>query len=478
MLALPTDTPRVARDKSERALVALDRALGGSKVLSAREACERFARDESETAPTTPDGVVLATSTQDIVETLKICEKFEVPLTPRGGGSGRTGGSVPVAGGIVLATDGMKSVKEISREDLLVVCEPGIITGDLHAIVEKENLFYPPDPNSLGYCAIGGNVAENAGGPRAFKYGVTREYALGAEVVLMGGARIRAGKRTVKGVTGYDVMATLVGSEGTLGVFTELTLRLIPKPPELATLVAYFDDVQESGVAVSGLVARGLVPRCLELVDEGALVALRASGAAVDPRAKAMLLIEVDGEGPLDGALQKVGDACTEAGAIDVVVAQDAAQRARLWAARRELSPAIRKLAKFKLAEDVVVPRSKIGALLHACDRIRDEERIKMLSYGHAGDGNLHVNYLWNDDDEVPRVNRAIRRTFEEVLTMNGTLSGEHGIGVLKRPYLSMEQSPELIALQKRIKTAFDPKGLLNPGKIFPADGANGHRAC
>jgi glycolate oxidase len=220
------------------------------------------------------------------------------------------------------------------------------------------------------------------------------------------------------------------------------------------------------------------VPRCLELVDELALVALRASGAAVDPRAKAMLLIEVDGEGPLDGALQKVGDACTEAGAIDVVVAQDAAQRARLWAARRELSPAIRKLAKFKLAEDVVVPRSKIGALLHACDRIRDEERIKMLSYGHAGDGNLHVNYLWNDDDEVPRVNRAIRRTFEEVLKMNGTLSGEHGIGVLKRPYLSMEQSPELIALQKRIKTAFDPKGLLNPGKIFPADGANGHRAC
>ena len=477
MIAIPADVPRIPRDRAERALVALDRALGGSKVLTQREACERYARDESETAPSTPDGVVIANDADDVAACLRICQELDVPVTPRGAGSGRTGGSVAVAGGIVLSMEGMNRIKEIARDDLYVVCEPGVITGVLHSTVEKEGLFYPPDPNSLGYCALGGNVAENAGGPRAFKYGVTREYTLAADVVLMGGTRIHAGKRTVKGVTGYDVMATLVGSEGTLGVFTELILRLIPKPQNIVTLMALFSNVHGCGAATSGIVARGLVPRCLELADEASLQAIRDQGAAIDPRAKAMLLIEIDGNGSLDEAMEKVGDSCMAAGAIDVVVAQDASQRDRLWAARRELSPAVRKLAKHKLAEDVVVPRSKVGALLTACDRIRDEERVMMLSYGHAGDGNLHVNFLWNDDDEVPRVNRAIKRCFEEVLKLGGTISGEHGIGVLKAPYIAMEQSPELIALQRRIKHAFDPKGLLNPGKIFPAEKTS-HRAC
>ncbi len=478
MYSVPADIPRIDAAHAARALLALDRALGGSKVLTAREACERYARDESETAPSAPHGVVLASSAEDVATTLRICEAHDVPVTPRAAGTGKTGGSVPVAGGVVLAVEGMNAIKEISREDLLVVCEPGVILAHLHAAVEAEGLFYPPDPNSLDTCALGGNVAENAGGPRAFKYGVTREYALAADAVLMSGARIRAGKRTVKGVTGYDVMATLCGSEGTLAVFTELTLRLIPKPPVVATLLALFSDVRACGAAVSGMVARGLVPRCLELVDEGAMVALRNNGAAIDERARAMLIIEVDGHGPLDGELARVGDACAAAKAVDVVVAQDEAQRARIWAARRSLSPAIRKLANFKLSEDVVVPRSRVGALLAACDRIRDETGVRMLTYGHAGDGNLHVNFLWNHDDEVPGVKQAIERCFHETLALGGTLSGEHGIGVLKAPYLHLEQSPELIALQKRIKAAFDPKGLLNPGKIFAADAPGSHRAC
>ncbi len=479
MISLQPDIPRVDSARAERAVIALDRALGGSKVLSAREtrdACERYARDDSETLPSMPDGVVLAMNAEDVSTTLRICHEHEVPVTPRGAGSGRTGGSVPVAGGVVLACEGMRGIKELSREDLLVVVEPGMITGDLQALVENEGLFYPPDPNSLGYCAIGGNVAENAGGPRAFKYGVTREYVLGCEAVLMGGERIRAGKRTVKGVTGYDVVATMVGSEGTLGVFTELTLRLVPKPTAVATLLGLFADVRSAGAAVSGIVARGLVPRCLELVDDGALLALRNNGAAIDQRAGALLLIEIDGTGDLDPLIERVGEACVDARAIDVLVAQDEAQRARLWAARRDLSPAIRKLAKSKLSEDVVVPRSKVPDLLAACDRIRDEERIRMLAYGHAGDGNLHVNFLWDDDDDIPRVDRAIERTFRETLALGGTLSGEHGIGVLKAPFLPLEQSPALIALQKRIKAAFDPKGLLNPGKIFL--GEPRHKAC
>ncbi len=477
MISLQPSVERVSPSRVERALVALHRTLGGSRILTGREACERFSRDESETVATVPDGVVLATSADEIAAVLRVCAEHDVPVTPRGGGSGRTGGAVPVAGGIVLSMEGMRGIKELSREDLLVVVEPGVVTGDLHALVEKEGLFYPPDPNSLGYCAIGGNAAENAGGPRAFKYGVTRDYVLGCEVALMGGERIRAGKRTVKGVTGYDVTALLVGSEGTLGVFTELTLRLVPKPPEVRTLLALFSSVRGCGDATSAIVARGLTPRCLELMDEMTLVALRANGAAVDGRAAALLLIELDGDHDLDPEMERIGEACMDAGAIDVVVAQDSAQRDRLWAARRELSPAVRKLAKKKLSEDVVVPRSKVTALLDACTRIREREGLKMLAYGHAGDGNLHVNFFWDHEDELPRVDRAIEACFREVLALGGTLSGEHGIGVLKAPYLPLEQSPELIALQRRIKTAFDPKGLLNPGKIFLPGGAP-HLAC
>jgi glycolate oxidase len=477
MFRVPHGHPRVARAKVEAALVELDRVVGGSRLLIGGEASTVYAHDESETEPTLPDAVVLAEDAAHVAETLRICAAHEVPVTPRGAGSGKTGGSVPIAGGVVLATERLRGVKELSREDLLLVCEPGLLLGELHALVEREGLFYPPDPNSAAVCAIGGNVAENAGGPRALKYGVTREYTLGAEVVLMGGERLRVGRRTVKGVTGYDVMATLVGSEGTLGVFTELTLRLIRKPPAVITLLALFADVHASGRAVATIVARGLLPRCLELCDAEALVAMRAGGAAIDPRAGAMLLIEIDGDAPLDGLAERVGEACVDAGAIDVLVAQDEAQRGRLWAARKELSPTIRKLARFKLSEDVVVPRSRVPAFLAACDRIRDEERVRMLTYGHAGDGNLHTNFLWDHDDEVPRVQRAIERCFREVIALRGTLSGEHGIGVLKRPFLPLEQAPGLIELQRRVKDAFDPKGLLNPGKIFPGERSS-HRAC
>jgi glycolate oxidase len=329
-------------------------------------------------------------------------------------------------------------------------------------------LFYPPDPNSLDSCALGGNVAENAGGPRAFKYGVTRDYVLGVDAVLMGGQTLRVGRRTLKGVAGYDITSLLVGSEGTLAVLTEVTLRLIAKPAEVSTLLALFGDAHTAGVAVDKLVAAGVVPRCLELVDAGALEAIRAQGVGIDQRAQAFLLIEVDGDArSCERDMMRVGDACDAAGALDVVVAQNASQRDRLWAARRELSPAVSKLAKNKLAEDVVVPRSSIPALLAAVQRISEVQGVRTLTYGHAGDGNLHVNFLWDDDDDVPRVKGAIDMLFREVLRMRGTISGEHGIGVLKAPYLGLEQAPALIALQRQVKAVFDPEGLMNPGKIF-----------
>lgn len=467
---------RPSAGELDRAKSLLDKALGPSKVVTSLAERERHATDDSDVPGVVPDIVIMAESAEDVAKALEVAQKAEVPITPRAAGTGRTGGAVPLAGGIVLVTMGMASIKEIDREELLAVVEPGLITGALHEAVEREGLFYPPDPNSLKMCALGGNLAENAGGPRAFKYGVTRDYVLGAEAVLMGGTRIRAGRRTRKGVTGYDVTSLLVGSEGTLAVFTEATLRLLPKPEKVATLLALFEDVRKAGAAVSSIVAAGLLPRCIEMLDSGTLAAVRARGVSIDERASAMLLIEVDGDArtcEIDAA--RVGEACVEASALDVLVAQDEAHRARLWAARREMSPAVRSLSRFKISEDVVVPRQRISELLERVERTSERTKIRALTYGHAGDGNLHVNFLWNEDEERPRVEQSIEQLFRDVVELRGTLTGEHGIGILKAPYLPIEQSPELIDLQKQLKSVFDPKGLLNPGKIFPM---GGHRAC
>jgi glycolate oxidase len=474
-------TPPDVRLPSEAALVRAKRelvaALGPSKVIDERAGCERFARDESEAIGRVPDVVVVAERAEDVAAALMVADRCDVPITPRAGGTGRTGGAVPVAGGILLATHALAQVKEIDRRDRLAVVQPGVVTGELHALVEKEGLFYPPDPNSLASCMIGGNVAENAGGPRAFKYGVTREYVLGLEACLIGGRVLRTGRRTVKGVTGYDVTALLVGSEGTLAVFTEATLRLVSKPPHVATALALFSGVQAAAAAVTAIVEAGLVPRCLELLDAATLDAVRANKVAIDPRAQAMLLIELDGEEvEADRALERLGELLAgREGVVDVVVAQDAAQRARLWEARRALSPATRKLAKYKLSEDIVVPRTQIASLLAEVERIGERTGVRHLTYGHAGDGNLHVNFLWNDEGERDAVERAIDALMRATVALGGTLSGEHGIGVAKAAYLPIEQSPELIAVQRDLKRVFDPKELLNPGKIFPA---RGHGGC
>lgn len=460
-------------DRAKRELVA---ALGPSKVIDDRDGCERYARDESEAIGRAPDVVVVAETTDDVAKALTVADRCDVPLTPRAGGTGRTGGAVPVAGGIVLATHMLAQVKEIDRRDRIAVVQPGVITGDFHAMVEKEGLFYPPDPNSLTSCMLGGNVAENAGGPRAFKYGVTREYVLGLDVCLMGGRALRVGRRTTKGVTGYDVTALLVGSEGTLGVFTEITLRLVPKPPEIATILALFSDVHACAAAVGRALGTGVSPRCIELMDAATLDAIRAQ-VSIDPRAGAMLLCEVDGDAEgVAAQAMRLGEALGAGeGVVDVVAAQDAAQRARLWAGRRALSPATRKLARHKISEDVVVPRFQVPALLHRVDRIGEENGTRHLTYGHAGDGNLHVNFLWDDDGERPKVEKSIEELMHATIELGGTLSGEHGIGVTKSAYLPIEQSAELIELQKAVKRVFDPKELLNPGKIFPAPG---HKAC
>lgn len=465
-----------SRDAVDKAVRELDRRLGPSRVDTTDSAREAAAADDSAATGRVPDAVVKAESRDDVKTALEICERHQVPVTPRAAGTGRTGGAVPVAGGIVLATSGMATILDIDRQDLLAVVGPGVITADLHAAVEAEGLFYPPDPNSLKTCMIGGNVAENAGGPRAFKYGVTREYVLGLEVCLMGGRLLKTGRRTVKGVTGYDVTSLLVGSEGTLGVFTEITLKLVHAPTEIATVLALYADVRAAASAVERVIARGIVPRCLELMDAWTLEAVRRQGVGIDPRAGAMLLIEIDGRyAPIEPTLEVLGETLSERGeSIDVVAAQDAAQRGRLWESRRMLSVATRKLAKYKLSEDVVVPRSRLTRLLDEASRICATENVRHLTYGHAGDGNMHVNFLWDDDSERPAVDRAIDGLMRATISLGGTLSGEHGIGVTKAAYLPIEQGQELVSLQQDLKRAFDPSGLLNPGKIFPT----GHTSC
>ncbi|MEZ4220143.1 MAG: FAD-linked oxidase C-terminal domain-containing protein [Polyangiaceae bacterium] len=474
MLLSREPLPELSPDQRDKLRLLLDRALGSSKVLLEREACERFGADESEAAPRIPDAVVLAKGAEDILAALQVAREAGVPITPRAGGTGRSGGAVPVAGGIVLAVEGMNQIKEIDRQEGIAVVGPGVVLGELHRAVEAEGWFYPPDPNSWETCALGGNVAENAGGPRAFKYGTTRQYVLGLEAFLIGGQRLSVGRRTVKGVTGYDVTGLLVGSEGTLAVFGDITLRLIPKPPVVMTLMALFAGVRDSVHAVARMTREGLVPRCIELLDRHTLQAMRSAGNAIEEGAGAMLLMDVDGEpAQCEAQAERVAAACE--GALSVLVAQDAGQREKLWSARREMSLSVRRMARHKLAEDVVVGRQRVVELLDRVDRISEDNRIRSLTYGHAGDGNLHVNFLWDHDDELPRVDACIEALFRAVVELGGTLSGEHGIGILKAPYLGLEQSAELIALQRDLKRVFDPAGLLNPGKVFPA---LGHGAC
>jgi glycolate oxidase len=459
----------------ERAKLLLGRALGDSKLLVDEASLARFAGDESENAPVLPDLVVLAATRADLAATLRVAAETGVPVTPRAAGRGKSGGAIPAAGGIVLVTLGMSAIVEIDREEHTALVEPGVVLGDLHRAVEAEGLFYPPDANSLTWCALGGNVAENAGGPRAFKYGSTRDYVLGLDITLVGGESMFVGRRTKKGVTGYDLAATLVGSEGTLAVFDRALLRLLPKPEHVLTLVATFADVRTSVRAVGRILASGVVPRCIELLDGLALQAARASGVSVAPGVSAMLLLEVEGtEAQALADAERTSDACTGAGAIGVDVAMEGAQRDRLWEARRSMSHATRRMAKHKVSEDVVVPRTKIADLLDAVDRIRERIGFSMLTYGHAGDGNLHVNFLYDDVSQEPQLESGLEELFRAVVELGGTLTGEHGVGLSKARFLPLEQPPGVIDLQRRLKLAFDPRGLLNPGKIF----ALGHRSC
>ena len=447
-------------------------AIGAAHVRTDPDTLARCSADALGIARA-PDVVVVPGTTAEVAAVVRVCAAASVPMVVRGAGTGYTGGAVPVAAGVVILMERFTRIIDIDPVNLVAVVEPQVITGDLQRAVEALGLLYPPDPASLDRSSIGGNVAECAGGPRAFKYGTTKRYVLGLEAVLPTGEIIQTGSKAVKNVVGYDLTQLLVGSEGTLAIITKVTLRLVPKPPARAVMVASFAGVREAVAAVTALVALRVVPAAIELVDDASLAALRAYRPSdlVPPDAGALLIAEVDGaEASVAAEAAHVESACRGEGATSVTRAVTDAEADAIWALRRELSQALRATGLTKINHDVVVPRGRVPDLMETVARLREELALAIACFGHAGDGNIHVNVMVpaGDTDARARAAQAEQRLFERVVELEGSISGEHGIGFTKARYLPLELGDAQIALMRRVKAAFDPKGLLNPGKIFP----------
>lgn len=421
----------------------------------------------------TPVAVVRPLSSQALGRCVRFCNDNGIPLTVRGSGTNLSGGTIPLPGGIVVLTSGLNTILEINTQDMYAVVQPGVVTARLAAAVEAEGLFYPPDPGSQAVSTLGGNVAENAGGLRGLKYGVTADYVMGLSFYDVQGNLVKTGSRTVKCATGYNLKALMIGSEGTLGVLDQIILKLIPRPSARQSLLAVFDVMSKASETVAAIIARHIVPATLEFMDNFTIRAVEAfSQAGLPTDAAAVLLIEVDGHNAqVTEDAQVIESICHRMGAVSVRSAADNAQRDRLWAARRNALSALAKLKPTLVLEDATVPRSKIPAMVNALQTIARKHELSIGTFGHAGDGNLHPTILTDkrDQREWARVEQAIAAIFEEALKLGGTLSGEHGTGLAKAGFLKSETGPGAIALSKRIKQALDPKQILNPEKIIGA---------
>jgi D-lactate dehydrogenase len=415
-----------------------------------------------------PDAVVFPTTHEQVVALVRTCRAQRLPLVARGRGTNTTGASVPVSGGVVASFERMNRVLRVDADNRIAVVEPGVINGDLQTLLEAQRLFWPPDPTSAPFCTIAGNIACNAGGPRAVKYGATRDNVLALRGVAGNGDEFRCGTPTTKGSTGYDLTRLLVGSEGTLAIVTEATLKLAPLPSAKRTLRATYADVGAAAKAVARIMAQPVTPCALEFLDDQCLALARAHGGDSIPLAGAMLVIEVDGEPEtLDAGSEAIARAARGDGLLELLVAGNRAEVDALWAARKALSPALRTLSPNKINEDVVVPVSRVPELVAAARAIAAKHALPIVCFGHAGNGNLHVNLLPRDAAEQARSAAALDELFDTVIRLDGTLSGEHGIGLAKRAFMPRAVDANALALMRAIKAQFDPAGILNPGKLL-----------
>ncbi|MDH4028730.1 MAG: FAD-binding protein [Nitrospirota bacterium] len=440
------------------------------KVFTDREDLFCYGFDASSAEGVT-SAVVRPVDTSDVSELAASAFNSRVPVVPRGAGTGMTGGAVPMKDAVVVSLEGMNRILDIDEKNMVAIVEPGVINYHLQEKLEAKGLFYPPDPASMKFCTLGGNVAENAGGPRAVKYGVTRDYVLGLEAVLPDGKVLMTGGITYKGVVGYDLTRLLVGSEGTLGIITKIFLKVLPMPQETVTLLCAFADLDDAARAVDKINSSPVIPRTLEFMDRESVRAVenyKSVGLPLDTAA--LLLIEVDGSrAAVTEDAEKIASVC---GSFNgkISVADDIFSRQRLWEARRSISPALYHIRPSKINEDIVVPRGRVAEMLRQLAEIAERNSLMIANFGHAGDGNIHVNIMTdrNNEEEYRRATDAVREIFEAVLKLDGTISGEHGVGITKKPYVSMELSETGIGIMKGIKKVFDPMGILNPGKIFP----------
>lgn len=419
-----------------------------------------------------PDAVALPESIDQVAAIVTHCAERRVPLVARGRGTNTTGASVPVHAGLVLSLERMDRIVEVDPEDRVAVVEAGVLNGNLQAAAARHGLVWAPDPTSAPYCTVGGNLACNAGGPRAVKYGASRDNTLALRCVDGRGQIHRLGSRTTKGATGYDLMRLVIGSEGTLAVIAEATLKLLPVAESLRTLRALYRDVESAAAAVARLMRQPQVPCALEFMDAEAVRLAREVGGADIPPAGALLMIEVDGpEVAMAAAVAAIERAAAGDGLLRIDAAQSVADTARLWAARKALSPALKHVAPKKINEDVVVPVSKLPALVAKTRELAARSGIAIVCFGHAGNGNLHVNLMFDPAraDQAATAPGVLSELFATTLALGGTLSGEHGIGLDKRDFMPHAIAPPTLALMRAVKAQFDPAGILNPGKLLPA---------
>jgi len=452
-------------------LDALAAAVGRDNLLTEPADCWPYGYDNSR-RHVSPEAVVFTARHVQVLAIVRLCNEYAVPLTARGRGTGTTGGSVPLRGGLVMSLERMDRILELNAPDRLLVVEAGVTNQAAQIAAAAKGFFWPPDPTSAAYCTVGGNLAVNSAGPRAVKYGTPRENTLGLRVVTGAGDELRTGVRTTKGVVGFDLTRLLIGSEGLLAIITEATLKLTPLPASKCYLQAVYDRVDSAARAVSAIMAQPAVPCALEFIDGAAIEMIRAyAGADLPQGAGALLIIEVDGaEGYVDSAAEAVGQAARVEGCLDLKRARDARAIANLWATRKALSPALRNVAPGKINEDVVVPVSRLAELIEGLRDLSEAHNIPIVNFGHAGNGNLHVNLLIDprDGQQMRAAERCLDQVFDLVLELGGTLSGEHGVGLSKRDFVAREIEPVGLELMRGIKRQFDPKEILNPDKALP----------